>query len=135
MNLTKWTTQTETKKIPPATIVIFGRSIGSGPSVDLASKLKANQLAGLVLQSPLESGGKAVRKRRLVLQSPLESGGKAVRKRRLVLQSPLESGGKAAGRVKTKLSSEWELKLRIQGAQVLELKFGIGDYIEFFSRI
>lgn len=43
-------------KVDPDTIFIFGRSIGSGPSTDLASKLRRHECAGLILQSPLESG-------------------------------------------------------------------------------
>jgi len=39
-------------------IVIFGRSIGSGPTVDLA--MRHPEIRGVVLQSPLESCGRAV---------------------------------------------------------------------------
>jgi len=41
----------------PQDIVLFGRSLGSGPTVDLAATLP--DLAGCVLQSPLESGIRA----------------------------------------------------------------------------
>mmetsp|Transcript_62242 Transcript_62242/g.116500 ORF Transcript_62242/g.116500 Transcript_62242/m.116500 type:complete len:269 (-) Transcript_62242:162-968(-) len=58
-----WRYLVEDKKIHPRRIVIFGRSIGSGPSVDLASRslVKGTEMspldaAGLILQSPLESG-------------------------------------------------------------------------------
>lgn len=37
-------------KIPSCRIIVYGRSIGSGPSVDLASR---KEVAGLILQSPL----------------------------------------------------------------------------------
>lgn len=35
-------------------VILFGRSLGTGPSVDLAARTP--RLAGLILQSPLESG-------------------------------------------------------------------------------
>eukprot|EP00930_Biecheleria_cincta_P034763 TRINITY_DN23980_c0_g1_i1.p1 TRINITY_DN23980_c0_g1~~TRINITY_DN23980_c0_g1_i1.p1 ORF type:complete len:329 (+),score=58.17 TRINITY_DN23980_c0_g1_i1:46-1032(+) len=41
----------------PARIVAWGRSIGSGPTVDLVSRHE--EIGGMVLQSPLESGGRA----------------------------------------------------------------------------
>jgi len=47
-----------TKGIPPENVVPFGRSLGSGSAVDLASKHP--EIKGLVLQSPLESGARAV---------------------------------------------------------------------------
>lgn len=43
--------------IDPARIVVYGRSIGTGPSVDLAAQLPT--LGGLLLQSPLESAFRA----------------------------------------------------------------------------
>ena len=46
--------------IPPSQIVLFGRSLGSGPTVDMASQPEATNLAGVILQSPLESGIRAV---------------------------------------------------------------------------
>eukprot|EP00435_Cladocopium_sp_Y103_P031732 s1164_g8.t1 len=62
-----WRYLTEQEKIHPRRIVIFGRSIGSGPSVDLASRSKVEgsehsplDVAGVILQSPLESGARAV---------------------------------------------------------------------------
>lgn len=42
----------------PNRIVLFGRSIGSGPTVDLA--MRHPEIRGVVLQSPLESCGRAV---------------------------------------------------------------------------
>lgn len=42
----------------PSRIVVFGRSIGSGPSVDLA--VRHPEIRGMVLQSPLESCGRTV---------------------------------------------------------------------------
>lgn len=62
-----WRYLTDEKGIPPNRIVIFGRSIGSGPSVDLASRERVEgsrfsplDAAGVLLQSPLESGARAV---------------------------------------------------------------------------
>ncbi|CAD7957846.1 unnamed protein product [Amoebophrya sp. A120] len=49
---------TEKLQFQPSSIFVFGRSIGSGPSTDLASRLPS--CAGLVLQSPIESGARAV---------------------------------------------------------------------------
>lgn len=43
---------------PPSRIVAFGRSIGTGPTIDLA--VRHPEIRGLVLQSPLESCGRAV---------------------------------------------------------------------------
>ncbi len=40
--------------IPPSKIVLFGQSVGSGPTVDLAAKMP--HLAGVVLHTPLLSG-------------------------------------------------------------------------------
>jgi len=44
---------TQEQRIPAARIIVFGRSLGSGPSIHLASQQAA--LAGLVLQSPLRT--------------------------------------------------------------------------------
>mmetsp|Transcript_87004 Transcript_87004/g.281751 ORF Transcript_87004/g.281751 Transcript_87004/m.281751 type:complete len:246 (+) Transcript_87004:48-785(+) len=44
--------------VSPSRIIAFGRSIGSGPTVDLVSRHP--EISGMVLQSPLESGGRAV---------------------------------------------------------------------------
>lgn len=46
------------EQFSPNRIVAFGRSIGTGPSIDLA--MRHPELRGLVLQSPLESCGRAV---------------------------------------------------------------------------
>jgi len=54
-------------EIPPSQIIIYGRSIGSGPAVDLASREKVEGSA----HSPWKAGG-------VLLQSPLESGARAV---------------------------------------------------------
>mmetsp|Transcript_79204 Transcript_79204/g.153170 ORF Transcript_79204/g.153170 Transcript_79204/m.153170 type:complete len:268 (-) Transcript_79204:97-900(-) len=43
---------------PPNRIVVFGRSIGTGPTVDLA--MRHPEIRGVVLQSPLESCGRVV---------------------------------------------------------------------------
>ena len=43
--------------VPPARIIIYGRSVGSGPSVDLASRVKA---AGLILENPFLSAFRVV---------------------------------------------------------------------------
>jgi len=48
---------TETLSIDPSTIVLFGRSIGSGPSCFLAEK---HQVAGVILHSPLMSALRVV---------------------------------------------------------------------------
>lgn len=62
-----WRYLVDEQRIPPKRIVIFGRSIGSGPSVDLASRSEVENctaspldVAGVLLQSPLESGARAV---------------------------------------------------------------------------
>mmetsp|Transcript_42080 Transcript_42080/g.78193 ORF Transcript_42080/g.78193 Transcript_42080/m.78193 type:complete len:263 (+) Transcript_42080:56-844(+) len=62
-----WRHLVDELKIPPQQIIIFGRSIGSGPSVDLASRQTVEysqhsplKVAGVILQSPLESGARAV---------------------------------------------------------------------------
>ncbi|CAE7375176.1 Abhd17a [Symbiodinium natans] len=62
-----WRYLVDTLQIPPQQIIIFGRSIGSGPSVDLASRREVDisrhsplNVAGVILQSPLESGARAV---------------------------------------------------------------------------
>eukprot|EP00405_Crypthecodinium_cohnii_P021386 CAMPEP_0206476366 /NCGR_PEP_ID=MMETSP0324_2-20121206/34685_1 /ASSEMBLY_ACC=CAM_ASM_000836 /TAXON_ID=2866 /ORGANISM="Crypthecodinium cohnii, Strain Seligo" /LENGTH=256 /DNA_ID=CAMNT_0053952007 /DNA_START=82 /DNA_END=853 /DNA_ORIENTATION=- len=59
-----WKYLTDEKGISPKSIVIFGRSIGTGPSVDLASRTVPGSrhspldVAGVLLQSPIESGGR-----------------------------------------------------------------------------
>ena len=44
--------------ILPEAIVIFGRSLGTGPSIDICSRYP--RIAGCILQSPLESGIRCV---------------------------------------------------------------------------
>ncbi|VEU34684.1 unnamed protein product [Pseudo-nitzschia multistriata] len=51
--------------VDPSRIVLFGRSLGTGPTVDLAARLlsrtgESRCIAGVVLQSPLESAGRCV---------------------------------------------------------------------------
>jgi len=46
------------QQVNPSHIIAFGRSIGSGPTVDLVSRHP--EIRAMVLQSPLESGGRAV---------------------------------------------------------------------------
>jgi len=62
-----WKFCVEDLKIHPSRIVIYGRSIGSGPAVDLASRANVAGTAhspldirGVLLQSPIESGARAV---------------------------------------------------------------------------
>ena len=43
---------TETERIPPARVVVFGRSVGSGPAIDLASR---KPVGGLIVQSGFTS--------------------------------------------------------------------------------
>ena len=45
---------TDMAGIDPSLIVLFGRSLGTGPTVDLCSR--SPNIAGCILQSPLESG-------------------------------------------------------------------------------
>ncbi|KAG7343233.1 serine aminopeptidase, S33 [Nitzschia inconspicua] len=53
---------TNQEKVDSSKIVLVGRSLGTGPTVDLAAKLCIQKMppAGVVLQSPLESGGRCV---------------------------------------------------------------------------
>mmetsp|Transcript_37715 Transcript_37715/g.48816 ORF Transcript_37715/g.48816 Transcript_37715/m.48816 type:complete len:397 (-) Transcript_37715:146-1336(-) len=45
-------------QISPESIVLYGRSIGSGPTIDLASRpFCRDSIAGVILQSPILSGG------------------------------------------------------------------------------
>lgn len=44
--------------VQPHSIIAYGRSIGSGPTVDLVSRHP--EIRGMVLQSPIESGGRVV---------------------------------------------------------------------------
>lgn len=45
---------TNVLKVPPSDVVLFGRSLGSGPTVELARRQP--KVAGVILQSPLTSG-------------------------------------------------------------------------------
>ncbi|HNC25040.1 MAG TPA: alpha/beta hydrolase [Opitutaceae bacterium] len=47
-----WTTLTERYRVPPERIIVFGRSLGGGPAVDLAVR---HPVAGLILQSTFMS--------------------------------------------------------------------------------
>ena len=53
---------TQTRKIPPNQIILYGRSLGSGPSCYLAAKsaLMGNSIGGLILHSPFLSVFKVV---------------------------------------------------------------------------
>eukprot|EP00418_Pyrodinium_bahamense_P086243 CAMPEP_0179054514 /NCGR_PEP_ID=MMETSP0796-20121207/22825_1 /TAXON_ID=73915 /ORGANISM="Pyrodinium bahamense, Strain pbaha01" /LENGTH=309 /DNA_ID=CAMNT_0020751139 /DNA_START=62 /DNA_END=989 /DNA_ORIENTATION=- len=62
-----WRYCVDEAKIHPKRVVIYGRSIGSGPSVDLASRdsvqgssASPKDAGGVLLQSPLESGARAI---------------------------------------------------------------------------
>lgn len=48
-----------TLKIPPSRLVLYGRSVGSGPATDLAARLP---IGGLVLESPFVSAFRVVTK-------------------------------------------------------------------------
>ena len=48
---------TETLKVPPARIIIYGRSLGGAPSIDLATR---KPVAGLVLQSTFTTAFRVV---------------------------------------------------------------------------
>lgn len=52
-----WTYLTETKGLSPDKIVLYGRSLGTGPTVQLAAELSDKKIyvGGVVLQSPLMS--------------------------------------------------------------------------------
>jgi len=53
----RWLTEDEDgPKIEPSKVILFGRSLGSGPTIHLASK--HGSLAGLILQSPLRTAMK-----------------------------------------------------------------------------
>ncbi|XP_026189933.1 alpha/beta hydrolase domain-containing protein 17C [Cyclospora cayetanensis] len=42
--------------VPPQKIILYGHSVGSGPSCDFAAKKKGQPLGGLILHSPISSG-------------------------------------------------------------------------------
>lgn len=53
-----WKCLTVDLKVSPETIVLYGRSIGSGPTIELASRDELRHtIAGVLLQSPILSGG------------------------------------------------------------------------------
>lgn len=58
---------TEDLKVPPASIILWGSSIGSGPTVHLASvlckKAKTRPLCAVILQSPLTSAVRVISKK------------------------------------------------------------------------
>ena len=54
-----WRYLTIERKIDPEMIVLYGRSIGSGPTVDLASNALCN-CAAVLLESPIASAARAV---------------------------------------------------------------------------
>lgn len=58
---------TETLSIPPQRIIILGRSVGSGPSVWLATQ---NPAAGLILESPFVSAFRVVTKYKILPFDP-----------------------------------------------------------------
>jgi hypothetical protein len=58
-----WQYLTETLQIPPQRIIILGRSVGSGPSVWLATQKPA---AGLILESPFVSAFRVVTKYKIL---------------------------------------------------------------------
>ncbi|CAE8720296.1 unnamed protein product, partial [Polarella glacialis] len=55
-----WTYLTRDLRVAPGDIVLWGRSIGSGPTVDLACRPLARGCAGVVLQCPIASGGRVL---------------------------------------------------------------------------
>lgn len=67
-----WTYLTELAMIPAASIVLYGRSIGSGPAVELASRSCASSCAGVVLESPIASGASAVAGSLSIFVRPLD---------------------------------------------------------------
>eukprot|EP00854_Cymbomonas_tetramitiformis_P013605 gene13605-16086_t len=67
-----WRYLTADLSIAPDDIVLFGRSIGTGPTVGLASGI-GKACAGVVLQSPLASGARVLLGDAALLLRPLES--------------------------------------------------------------
>mmetsp|Transcript_1782 Transcript_1782/g.5995 ORF Transcript_1782/g.5995 Transcript_1782/m.5995 type:complete len:289 (+) Transcript_1782:117-983(+) len=68
-----WRYLTESRKIPPSRIVVYGRSIGTGPAVDLCARKNYHTLSTREVSSKIffkaDEGARG-----LFLQSPLESG-------------------------------------------------------------
>lgn len=48
-----WAHVTQVLKVHPSNIILFGRSLGTGPTIDLASRQP--EVGGMILQSPLTS--------------------------------------------------------------------------------
>eukprot|EP00929_Paragymnodinium_shiwhaense_P100777 TRINITY_DN6335_c0_g1_i1.p1 TRINITY_DN6335_c0_g1~~TRINITY_DN6335_c0_g1_i1.p1 ORF type:complete len:268 (-),score=27.85 TRINITY_DN6335_c0_g1_i1:402-1205(-) len=74
-----WKYCVEDLAIPPNRIIIYGRSIGSGPTCDLAyrqaiegTNISPLDAAGVLLQSPLESGGRIFSYALSVVAYPLD---------------------------------------------------------------
>jgi fermentation-respiration switch protein FrsA (DUF1100 family) len=65
-----WQYLTETLQIPPQRIIILGRSVGSGPSVWLATQKPA---AGLILESPFVSAFRVVTKYNILPFDPYDN--------------------------------------------------------------
>lgn len=55
-----WAYLTKDIGIPPQQLILFGRSIGTGPTVDLATQVEGRLCGGVVLQSPLASGARVL---------------------------------------------------------------------------
>jgi pimeloyl-ACP methyl ester carboxylesterase len=52
---------TEELKVPENTVVLYGQSLGSGPTCYLASRNEGRNIRGVVLHSPLQSGIRVIR--------------------------------------------------------------------------
>jgi len=51
-----WIYLTEDLAVASSSVVFFGRSIGCGPTIDLASRFEGAMCAGVILEAPLRSG-------------------------------------------------------------------------------
>lgn len=49
-----------TQIVPAEMVILYGRSIGSGPTVEIACQQCASQCAGIILESPIASGARAL---------------------------------------------------------------------------
>jgi len=49
-----------TKATPPSRIILYGQSIGSGPTIDLAARLGYADLAGVIIHSGITSGMRVI---------------------------------------------------------------------------
>ena len=54
-----WSCLVEKHKVPPSRVILYGQSVGSGPSCSLAAR-ENYQPAGLVLHSPIMSGMRVI---------------------------------------------------------------------------